>query len=316
MAILGLVRGLPDKDKHIITTAIEHPSVLEPFHQLEREGLAVTYARAGTDGIVQCEEIRRNLRDNTALVSVMHANNEIGTIQPITQIAAVLRERSAAGQKVYLHSDGVQALGKISVDVQELGVDLYSISAHKIFGPKGVGALFVRKGTPLRGIQLGGRHERERRAGTENVPGAIAFARAVALCEADASAGLERVRDHFERRVVNAIEDVELNGTTSARLPNTSHVLFHGVSGESMVIALDMRGMAVSSGSACSSGSTEPSQVLLAMGRTREEAKSSVRFSFGRYNTIEQADRLADAVIAAARQLRKRAGREAQLVRA
>ena len=310
LAILGLARALPGK--HVITTSIEHPSVLEPFRQLERDGFDVTYVRAPRDGVVDAEEIRRNLRDDTALVSIMHANNEIGTIQPIAEIAAILRARAAVGQKIYLHSDGVQAMGKIPIDMQEFGVDLYSISAHKIFGPKGAGALFVRKGTPLRGIQLGGRHERERRAGTENVPGAIAFAKAVELCERDASTELGRVRDHFERRVIETLDDVERNGATDRRLPNTSNLLFHGVSGESLVIALDMRGMAVSSGSACSSGSTEPSHVLLAMGRTRDEAKSSVRFSFGRYNTVEEADRLADSVIAAV-QLRKRAGIEVQL---
>jgi cysteine desulfurase len=316
LAILGLARSLPGKRKHVVTTLIEHPSALEPFHQLEREGLEVSYARPDENGIVHAEEVRRHLRDHTVLVSVMHGNNEIGTIQPIAEISAMLRERAAAEQKIYLHSDGVQALGKIPVDVQDLGVDLYSVSAHKIFGPKGVGALFVRKGTPLRGIQLGGRHERERRAGTENVPGAMAFARALELCDDLAGANVVRVRDHFERRVMDAIDDVEINGAKDNRLPNTSNLLFHGVAGESMVIALDMKGMAVSSGSACSSGSTEPSHVLLAIGRTRDEAKSSVRFSFGRYNTMQEADQLADAVIASVRQLRTRAGRESQLVRA
>lgn len=311
LAIRGLIGAL--KTTHVITTLIEHPSVLEPFRQLQREGFGVTYLRPGLDGIVTAEEIGRNLRDDTALVSIMHANNETGAIQPIREIAGVLRERSAA-QKIYFHSDGVQALGKISVDVQALGVDLYSLSAHKIFGPKGTGALFVRKGTPLRGIQLGGRHERERRAGTENVPAAIGFARAIELCETDSDEAVEQIRDRFERRITESIDDVELNGVPHARLPNTSNLLFHGVSGEAMVIALDMRGMAVSSGSACSSGSTEPSHVLLAIGRTREQAKSSVRFSFGRYNTIDEADRLADAVIACVRQLRKRVRKEAQLV--
>ena len=310
------MRGAAGSPRHVITTLIEHPSVLEPFHQLEREGYPVTYVRTGADGIVRTEEIRRNLRDDTALVSVMHANNEIGTIQPIAEITAMLRERTAAGQKLYLHSDGVQATGKIPVDMQELGADLYSISAHKIFGPKGVGALFVRKGTPLRSIQFGGRHERERRAGTENVPGAIAFARAVELCEADAGASVGRVRDHFERRVLEAVCEVEINGAVDGRLPNTSNLLFPGISGEAMVIALDMKGMAVSSGSACSSGSTEPSHVLLAMGRTRQEAKSSVRFSFGRYNTMGDAEQLANAVIASVSALRKHAGKKAQLVRA
>lgn len=316
LAILGLVRALPGRDKHVITSAIEHPSVLEPFRQLEREGVAVTYVQASGGGIVDGEEVLSNLRDGTVLVSIMHANNEIGTIQPLAQIAAALRKRSQPRQQIYLHSDGVQALGKMEVDVEELGVDLYSITAHKIFGPKGVGALFVRKGTPLRGIQLGGPHERERRAGTENVPGAVAFARAVELCASEIIPGMAAIRDHFEARIMSALEEVEVNGAKNSRLPNTSNLLFHGVSGEAMVIALDMRGIAVSSGSACSSGSVDPSHVLLAIGRTRAEAKSSVRFSFGRYSTAEEADKLSDAVIASVRQLRKRARTEAHLVRA
>jgi cysteine desulfurase len=306
LAILGLVRTLPGR-KHVVTTTIEHPSVLESFRQLEREGVEVSYAPVGPSGIIAIDEIERSLRDDTVLVSVMHANNEIGTLQPITGIGALVRARRAAGQQIYLHSDGVQAFGKIQVDVQALGVDLYSISAHKIFGPKGAGAVFVRKGAPLRGIQFGGRHERERRAGTENVPGIVAFARAVELCTAPASHDL---RDRFEAQVLAALPDleidVEINGAIEQRLPNTSNLLLRGVSAEAMVIALDMRGMAVSTGSACSSGSIEPSHVLLAIGRTQDEAKSSLRFSFGRYNTIEQTDALADAVIGAARQQRKR----------
>ncbi|HTU46437.1 MAG TPA: cysteine desulfurase family protein [Bryobacteraceae bacterium] len=316
LAILGLVRNLSSSGAHVITTAIEHPSVLEPFRQLAREGVEVTCVPVGASGIVDVDTIRRSLRDDTVLVSVMHANNEIGTIQPIAEIAALLHARRAAGQKVYFHSDGIQALGKVDVDVQALHADLYSISAHKIFGPKGVGALFVRKGTPLRGIQHGGRHERERRPGTENVPAAVAFARAVELCTTAAADSVAEMRDRFEARVLSALDDVEINGAPGARLPNTGNLLFHGIAGEAMVIALDLKGMAVSTGSACSSGSIEPSPVLLAIGRTREEAKSSLRFSFSRYNTLEDADALADAVIASARQLRRHARQEPQLARA
>jgi cysteine desulfurase len=316
LAILGLARELGQERRHAITTVIEHPSVLESFRQLEREGVEVTYAPVGSSGVVDVEEILGSLRESTFLVSAMHANNEIGTIQPVSEIGALVRERRASGQKIYWHSDGVQALGKIDVAVEALCADLYSMSAHKIFGPKGIGALFVRKGTPLRGIQYGGRHERGRRPGTENVPGAMAFARAVELCASDPGESVAAIRDRFEGQVLGALEDVEINGRSSSRLPNTSNLMFSGVSGEAMVIALDMRGMAVSTGSACSSGSVEPSHVLLAIGRTREEAKSSVRFSFGRYNTIEEADVLADAVIASVRQLRKSVRREAQLVRA
>ncbi len=307
LALLGAVRNIALGRKHVVTTAIEHPAVLEPVRQLEREGAEVTFANASR------QEIERCLRPETVLVSVMHANNETGSIQPIEEIAAMVRERRAAGQKIYLHSDGVQALGKIEVDLEHLGVDLYSLSAHKIYGPKGVGALFVRKGTPVRGIQFGGRHERERRAGTENVPGAIAFARAVELLADYVPHDLAELRDRFERQVLAAVDEVEINGRGGKRLPNTSNLLFHGVSGESLLIALDMAGFAVSTGSACSSGSIEPSHVLLAMGLSVAEARSSVRFSFGRYNTLDEVDRLSESVIAAVQRLRAKTGRRTQL---
>jgi cysteine desulfurase len=312
LAILGVMRSI-EGPKHAISTTIEHPSVLETLRQLERGGVEVTYAPVAPSGSVEVGEIERSLRDDTVLVSVMHANNEIGTIQPIADIAALVQARRASGQQIFLHSDGVQAPGKIGVNVHELGVDLYSISAHKIHGPKGVGALFVRRGTPFRGIQFGGRHERERRAGTENVPGILAFARAVELCTSPVSS---EPRDRFETQVSAALPDMEINGAFSPRLPNTSNLLFRGVSGEAMVIALDMKGMAVSTGAACSSGSIEPSHVLLAIGRTRNEAKSSIRFSFGRYNTIEEADALAGAVISIARQQHTRSAKEHRLVSA
>ena len=245
----------------------------------------------------------------------MHANNETGSIQPIRDIAAIVGERRAAGQPIYLHSDGVQAFGKIDVKLDQLGVDLYSVSAHKIYGPKGVGALFVRKGTPVRGIQFGGRHERDRRAGTENVPGVIAFACAVELLAgADHRRQLAELRDRFERHVLKLFTDVEVNGTAAERLPNTSNLLFRGVSGETLLIALDTAGYAVSTGSACSSGAIEPSHVLLAMGRTVAEARSSVRFSFGRTNTADEVDGLAAAVISSVHRLRRSKQSRPQLV--
>ena len=192
----------------------------------------------------------------------------------------------------------MQAFGKIGTDVQQLGVDLYSVTAHKIFGPKGVGELFVRKGTPLHGIQYGGRHERGRRPGTENVPGAMAFARAVELCTPNDASHLAALRDFFEAEMLAAVPDIEVNGTTASRLPNTSNLLFPGILRRSTSHRTRYKGMAVSTGSACSSGSTEPSHVLLAMGRSREEARSSVRFSFGRYNRGEDVNRLVGAVVA------------------
>jgi cysteine desulfurase len=314
LALLGLVRNLRIDQKHVVTTSIEHPAVLETCRQLEREGVEVTCIDVDGTGLVDVDQLRRSLHAHTVLVSVMHANNEVGTIQPIQEIAAVIRERRTAGQEIYFHSDGVQAFGKIGVDVQHLGVDLYSVTAHKIFGPKGVGGLFVRKGTPLHGIQYGGRHERGRRPGTENVPGAMAFARVVELCTPNDASHLAALRDFFEAEMFAAAPDIKINGTTETRLPNTSNLLFPGISAEALAIALDMKGMAVSTGSACSSGSTEPSHVLLAMGRTREEARSSVRFSFGRYNTGEDVNRLVEGVAGAIAQLRRVSREERRLV--
>ncbi len=313
LAILGLARSFAGSLRHVITTAIEHPAVLEAVRQLEREGAEVTFVSVRADGIVEPGEIERCLRPETVLVSVMHANNETGAIQPLEQIAAMVSRLRASGQQIYLHSDGVQAFGKLEKDPDHSIADLYSVSAHKVHGPKGVGALFVRKGTPLRGIQFGGRQERERRAGTENVAGAVAFARAVELLTEQGANQLAALRDRFEARVLAELEDVEVNGSTVERLPNTSNLLFRGLSGEMLLIALDTAGFAISTGSACSSGSIEPSHALLAMGRSIAEARSSLRFSFGRTNSRDEVDQLASAVIAAVQRLRKRQGR-AQLV--
>jgi cysteine desulfurase len=299
LAILGLLRNLP-RPAHAVTLAIEHPAVLEPFRQLENEGVAVTYLK-------NAELVAAALRDDTALVSVMHANNETGAVQPIAEIACAVAARRASGQTIYFHSDGVQAFGKIPVDLG--GIDLYSISAHKIFGPKGIGALFVRKNTPLGRIQFGGRHERERRPGTENVPAAVAFARAVEFAVPPAPG----LRDTFEANLLSRLPEIFINAGDGARLPNTSNILFRGVSAEALVIALDMRQMAVSTGAACSSGSLEPSHVLLAMGLSRDEARSSIRFSFGRYNTAAEVSALADAVVESVNMLRLRLHREARL---
>jgi cysteine desulfurase len=306
LALLGFVRSLPAGRKHLITTAIEHPSVLEPCRHLEREGTEVTIVGVDAQGLIDPDAVRASLRPETVLISVMHANNEVGAIQPVRAIAGIVQEQRAAGQTLFLHSDGVQAMGKISVDVQALGVDLYSMSAHKVFAPKGIGGLFVRKGTPLEAVQYGGRHERNRRAGTENVPGAMAFARAVELCNPAAAQRLAELRDQFEAEALSSFEGTTLNGAKDCRLPNTSNLFFPEVSAEALVIALDLKGMAVSTGSACSSGSVEPSHVLLAMGRTRQEARSSVRFSFSRYNTAQEVDSLLSALSGSLANLRNR----------
>jgi cysteine desulfurase len=287
----------------VITTTIEHPAVLNTCRELEREGVEVTYVRAGSDGLIDPEDIRRALRPETVLISVMHANNELGTVQPIEEISVIARE---AG--VLMHADGVQAAGKIPVGVGALGVDLYSISGHKLYAPKGIGALYVKSGTPLRSIQFGGRHERERRPGTENVPGAVSLGCAAAAANAglrDESARLGLLRDRLERGILARVPACGVNGNRARRTPNTTNIFFDGLEGEAMVISLDLKGFAISSGAACSSGAVEPSHVLLAIGLSRERARASLRFSLGRSNTEDQVDALIDAVAESAAQLRK-----------
>jgi cysteine desulfurase len=303
LALFGSVRNAARDSRHVITTAIEHPAVLNACAQLQREGVDATYVPVGADGIVDPDDIRRALRPGTVLVSVMHANNELGAVQPVAEIAAITRE---AG--VLLHVDGVQALGKIPVDMCTLGVDLYSMSGHKIYAPKGIGALYVRRGTRLSAIMFGGHHERERRPGTENVPGAAAFG-----CAAELVAGqldeeaprMAALRDRLEIAILERIPHSGVNGSRTRRTPNTTNIYFDYLEGEALVIALDLRGFAVSSGSACSSGAVEPSHVLTAIGLRPERARASIRFSLGRENSVEQVDALVDAVAASVAHLRK-----------
>jgi len=301
MAILGVARAAGRG--HVITTSIEHPAVMSTCAQLEREGIEVTRVAVGASGVVDPDDVRHALRPDTVLVSVMHANNELGTIQPIGEIAAITRE---AG--VTFHVDGVQALGKIPVDVGALGVDLYSLSAHKIYAPKGTGALYIRKGTKLAPITHGGRHERDRRPGTENVPGIAAFGAAadVAARELGHDADrISRLRDRLEALVLGRVDSAGINGAGDRRVPNTSNIYFDGIDGEAMVIALDLRGFAVSTGAACSSGALTPSHVLTAIGLSSDRARSSMRFSLGRSNTNEQVEALAEAIVSSVAHLRR-----------
>jgi cysteine desulfurase len=293
LAVFGVARG-----RHVVTSAIEHPAVLSACGQLD-----ATVVRPDASGIVDPDDVRRAIREDTALVSVMHVNNEIGTIQPIAEIARVAHD---AG--VPFHSDGVQAAGRVRVDVNALGVDLYSISAHKMYAPKGAGALFVRKGVALNPILHGGRHEQQRRAGTENVPGCFAFGVAAELASHvldEESARIAQLRARLEAGVLRQVPDVRVIGADAPRVANTTNLLFEGIGGEAMVIALDIRGFAVSSGSACSSGAVEPSHVLLALGLDAQAVRSSVRISLGRSNTAEQVDALVDAIGEAAAHLRR-----------
>ncbi len=284
---------------HVITTTAEHPAVLHAAAQVP----SATFVSVDGRGLVDPQAVRAAIRPDTRLISVMHVNNELGVIQPIEEIAGIAR---AAG--VPMHSDGVQAIGKIPVNVGALGVDLYSVSAHKIYGPKGMGALYARKGIALRPLLYGGAHERKLRAGTENVPGAAGFGRAaewVRESAASEAARQELLRDRLERGILSRVAGVHVNGAGAPRVGNTSNLRFDGIDSEPLLIALDLKGFAVSSGSACSSGATEPSHVLAAIGLTREQARSSVRFSLGRSNTVEQVDALTDAVVDVVARLRK-----------
>jgi cysteine desulfurase len=303
LAIFGIVRrtiigSAGRAKKHVITSTIEHPAVLNACTQLEREGAEVTWLPVGPDGIVLMSELKRALRKSTVLITIMHANNETGTLQPVREIAALAHASGAV-----FHSDGVQVAGRIPVNVREIGIDLYSVSGHKFGAPKGIGALYVRKGIPLEPISFGGHHERDRRAGTENVPGASALGRAASLGVDWTTTAV--LRERLERGILERVPGASVNGSIELRLPNTTNIRFDGIEGEAIVIALDLRGYAVSSGSACSSGAVEPSHVLLAMGLTPEDARSSVRFSLGPENTESEVDGLIEAVEASVAHLRR-----------
>ena len=307
LALLGFA-GQSNQGVHVITTTVEHPAVLAAAAQLA----SVTYVPVDSRGLVDPDDIRRALRadpgHDTKIISVIHANNELGTIQPVEEIARIAREAGVA-----FHSDGVQAAGKIDIDVNRLGVTLYSIAGHKLYAPKGVGALFVRKGTKLAPILHGGNHERNRRAGTENVPGIVALGRAAQWMMEhgrEESQRLETLRDRLEQSVLDRIPGVRVNGAdgvhgAAPRVANTSNLRFEGIDTEPLLIALDLRGFAVSSGSACSSGASEPSHVLTAIGLTREQARSSLRISLGRSNDAAQVDAFLEALVHCVAHLRR-----------
>lgn len=292
LAIYGAVAASTKTRKHVIASAIDHHAVLHTCEDLERQGIDVTFVpvRHGPEGqgVVNPEELRRALRPETALITVMHANNELGTIQPIEEISRIAREAD-----VCFHCDAVQSAGKIPVDVNLLGADLLSISAHKFCGPKGVGALYVRTGTAIVPRFRGGHAERDRRPGTENVPGIVGLGKAAELARvklAEDSARIARLRDRLESALLSGIRDAFVNGDRARRVPNTSNITFRGAGGESLLMALDLQGIACSTGAACSSGSTEPSHVLLAAGLSHDDARSSLRFSLGRASMAEEID--------------------------
>jgi cysteine desulfurase len=288
---------------HLITTAIEHDAILNTCRALEERGVSVTYVPVGRDGIVSPEAIRVAIRQETELISVMHANNEIGTLQPMEEIGAI-----ASQADIFFHTDAVQSAGKVPIDVNRLGVDLLSLSAHKFGGPKGAGALFVRRGVEIDPLLYGGQNERGRRAGTENVAAIAGLGKACELVRADlaeASARISELRDRLENGLLACIPGARVNGDLARRVPNTANLMFPGAESESLVIALDLAGLACSAGAACSSGAVEASHVLTAIGLSSAEARASVRLSLGRTSTPEEIDAALELISAAVARQRK-----------
>jgi len=285
LAILGLAH-LGD---HIITSTIEHHAVLNTCKHLESTGIEVTYVPVDGNGVIDPDDVRRALRPSTRLVTIMMANNETGVLQQVEEIGKVAKEAD-----IYFHTDAVQAAGKVPLDVNRIGCDLLSISGHKMHAPQGVGALYVRKGTLLQSMMHGGRHERSRRAGTENVPGIVAFGKAAELAKQGFENGdvarIVTLRDQIEQTILDQLEIVGVNSGSAPRVPNTTNIHFDHIEGEALVIALDLKGLAVSTGAACSSGALEPSHVLMAMGLRPDQARASLRFSLGKQNTKEDVE--------------------------
>ena len=293
-AIKGIAFANESKGNHIITSSVEHHAVIETCQFLERRGFRITYLSVDGDGLVDPDDVKKAITDNTILISVVHASNEMGTIEPIAEIGKIATE---AG--IYFHTDAVQTVGHISVNVNELGVDLLSMSAHKLYGPKGVGALYIRKGTKLTPFMHGGEQERRRRASTENVPGIVGFGKTAELAQHEMGEEAKRLtylRDQLIKGLLEQIDHTRLNGHPLKRLPNNINISADFVEGESMLLNLDLEGICASTGSACSSSSLEPSHVLLALGLSHEQAHGSLRFSLGKWTTEEEIERVLDVL--------------------
>jgi len=302
MALKGIARKNRNSGRHIITSSIEHPAILETCRSLEREGFSLTYLPVNREGLVELSQLERAIRPDTILISIMHANNEVGTIQPLEEVG-----RLAADRDIYLHTDAVQTVGKIPVDVEAMGADLLSLSAHKLYGPKGVGALYIRRGTKMQSLSTGGGHERNLRSGTENVAGIVGLARAADLAREEMAAEGQRLvqlRDRLAALVLERVKDAWVNGSMEKRLPGSLNFGFSYVEGESLLLYLDSKGIAVSTGSACSSHKLEPSHVLLALGLKPEECHGSLRITMGRSNNQEQVDYVAECIAEAVERFR------------
>jgi len=302
-ALRGIAYANQKKGKHIIISPIEHAAMLSTAKVLEKEGFEIEYMRVDADGVIDLEYLKTQVRDDTVLVGCMMANNEVGTIEPIREMAEIAKSKGALA-----FTDAVQAAGVLKTDVKELGVDLMSMSSHKIYGPKGVGALYVRNGVKIANLVNGGHQERTKRGGTTNVPGVVGFAEAFKIAESERETNFAYVsglRDRFIDRVLNEVPFIKLNGPRNNRLPANADFSFEFIEGESILFCLDLEGIAVSSGSACSSGSLEPSHVLLALGVEEALAHGSIRFSFGKHNTMEEVDYAVDVIKSTVNKLRE-----------
>lgn len=294
MALKGIAYANIDKGNHIITSKIEHHAVLETCEFLETQGFKVTYLNVDKNGLINIDELRNSITDKTILISVMYANNEIGTIEPIKEIAEIAHEKN-----IIFHTDAVQAIGNIEIDVKRIGIDLLSISGHKIYGPKGVGALYIKDGIKITKFINGGGQEKNKRAGTENIAGIVGFGKACELCKRDIKEHvnkLKNLRDYYEERIIENIPNIKINGYKENRLPGNSNISFRDVDGISLILELDNKGICASSGSACSSGSSKPSHVLTSLGLNSNLSKGALRITLGDFNTKEDIDYLIECL--------------------
>ena len=303
LAIKGIARKHKNKGKHIITTKIEHPAVLNTCKSLEKDGFTVTYLGVDKDGFISLEELKNSIREDTILISIMFANNEIGTIEPIKEIGRIAKEKG-----VIFHTDCVQAVGNVKIDVKELGTDLLSLSSHKFYGPKGVGAIYINENVEFEKIQDGGHQEKNKRAGTENIAGIVGLAKAIELADKNLEKynnKLINLRDFYFDEITKNIPNVKINGSKEKRLPGNANVSFKNINGEQLLLELDSLGICASSGSACTSGQSEPSHVLTAIGLNAEYIQGSLRTTFGEENTKEDVEFLIKSIIEITNKIRK-----------
>jgi cysteine desulfurase len=302
-AIRGIAYSYKNKGNHIITSKIEHPAVLETCKQLEKEGFEVSYISVGENGIINLEELKNAIKPTSTLITIMFANNEIGTIQPIEEIGKIAKEHN-----IIFHTDSVQAIGSVEIDVEKLNIDSLSLSAHKFYGPKGIGVLYVKKGIKFNKFINGGHQEKNKRAGTENVAGIVGLSKAMELAYRDLeehNKKIKELRDYYVSQVKEKIPYIKINGDMEKRLPGNSNISFRFIEGESLLLNLDLKGICASSGSACTSGSLDPSHVLLAIGLPHEIAHGSLRISIGKYNTKEEIDYVVESLVEIVGRLRE-----------